>query len=65
MSPENIRNVREDLPKEATRQVTLECELLDRERFRLQADARLAVFDIIEGRYNPRCRQSALDCLSP
>jgi putative transposase len=28
---------------------TLECELLDRQRFRTQIDARLAVFDFIEG----------------
>ena len=32
---------------------TLECELLDRRRFRSQADARLAVFHFIEGWYNP------------
>jgi putative transposase len=44
---------------------TLECELLDRQRFQTQADARLAVFDFIEGWYNPRRRHSALDYLSP
>ena len=44
---------------------TLECELLDRQRFRTQVDARLAVFDFIEGWYNPRRRHSALDYLSP
>jgi len=44
---------------------TLECELLDRQRFRTQADARLAVFDFIEGWYNPWRRHSALDYLSP
>jgi len=44
---------------------TLECELLDRERFCSQADARLALFDFIEGWYNPRRRHSALDYLSP
>src|SRR5438094_3857481 len=44
---------------------TLECELLDRERFRTQADARRAIFDFIEGWYNPRRRHSALDYLSP
>jgi putative transposase len=44
---------------------TLECELLDRQRFRTQIDARLAVFDFIEGWYNPRRRHSALDYLSP
>ena len=44
---------------------TLECELLDRERFQTQAAARLAVFDFIEGWYNPRRRHSALDYRSP
>jgi len=44
---------------------TLECELLDRERFRTQAAARLAVFDFIEGWYNPRRRHSALEYLAP
>lgn len=44
---------------------TLECELLDRQRFATQAEARLAVFDFIEGWYNPRRRHSALDYLSP
>ena len=44
---------------------TLECELLDRDRFRTPADARLAIFDFIEGWYNPRRRHSALDYLSP
>jgi putative transposase len=44
---------------------TLECELLDRHRFPTQADARLAVFDFIEGWYNPRRRHSGLDYLSP
>jgi putative transposase len=44
---------------------TLECELFDRQRFPTQAEARLAVFDFIEGWYNPRRRHSALDYLSP
>lgn len=44
---------------------TLESELLDRHRFRTQAEARLAVFDFIEGWYNPRRRHSALDYLLP
>ncbi len=44
---------------------TLECELLDRHRFSTHADARLAVFDFIEGWYNPRRRHSALEYLSP
>ena len=44
---------------------TLECELLDRKRFRTQAEARMAVFDFIEGFYNPHRRHSALDYASP
>ena len=44
---------------------TLECELLDRHRFRTQVEARLAIFDFIEGWYNPRRRHSSLDYLSP
>ena len=32
---------------------TLECELLDRRRFRSHAEARMAVFEFIEGWYNP------------
>ena len=39
---------------------TLECELLDRRRFRTQAEARIAVFEFIEGFYNPRRRHSSL-----
>lgn len=44
---------------------TLECELIDRRRFQSQAEARMAVFDFIEGFYNPRRRHSALDYASP
>ncbi len=44
---------------------TLECELIDRHRFRTQIEARLAVFDFIEGWYNPRRRHSALEYRSP
>ncbi len=44
---------------------TLECELLDRHRFRSHAEARMAVFDFIEGWYNPRRRHSAIGYLSP
>jgi putative transposase len=44
---------------------TLECELVDRSRWRTHAEARMAVFDFIEGFYNPRRRHSALDYLSP
>jgi putative transposase len=44
---------------------TLECELLDRRRFQTQAEARMAVFEYIEGWYNPHRRHSALDQESP
>jgi len=44
---------------------TLECELLDRSSFKSQAEARMAVFDFIEGWYNPHRRHSAIDYLSP
>ena len=44
---------------------TLECELLDRERFPTPAAARRALFDYIEGWYNPRRRHSALGYESP
>jgi putative transposase len=44
---------------------TLECELLDRCRFKTQIEARMAVFEFIEGWYNPHRRHSALDYLSP
>ena len=45
--------------------VTLECELLDRRRFKSQAEAKIAVFDLIEGWCNPRCRHSRLGYHSP
>ena len=44
---------------------TLECELLDRHRFQTQAEARMAIFEFIEGWYNPHRRHSALDYNSP
>jgi putative transposase len=44
---------------------TLECELLDRRKFRTKAEARMAVFAFIEGWYNPGRRHSALGYMSP
>jgi len=44
---------------------TLECELLDRRRFKTQVEARMAVFDFLVAWYNPRRRHSALDHESP
>lgn len=44
---------------------TLECELLDRLRFRSHAEARMKVFYFIEGFYNPARRHSALGYRSP
>jgi len=44
---------------------TLECELLDRRRFKTKAEARMAIFQFIEGWYNPGRRHSALGYQSP
>jgi len=44
---------------------TLECELLDHHRFQTQVEARTAIFEFIEGWYNPHRRHSALDYQSP
>jgi len=44
---------------------TLECELLERCTFQTPAEARLAVFQFIEGWYNPHRRHSALGHRSP
>ena len=44
---------------------TLETELVERKRFRNQAEARMAMFDFIEAWYNPRRRHSALGQMSP
>ena len=44
---------------------TLECELIDQTTFRTHAEAKLAVFEFIEGWYNPHRRHSSIDYLSP
>jgi len=44
---------------------TLECELLDRRRFKSHAEAEMAIFDFIEGFYNTHRVHSALDYCSP
>ena len=44
---------------------SLETELIDRSSWRTRADARLAVFDYIEGFYNPTRRHSSLGQISP
>ena len=44
---------------------TLECELLDRQRFRTRTDARMALFDYLEVFYNRARRHSRLGYLSP
>ena len=44
---------------------TLECELLARRNFRSHAEARMALFEFIEGWCNPHWRHSALACQSP
>ena len=44
---------------------TLECELLERRKFRTKVDTRMAISEFIEGRYKPRRRPSALGFLLP
>jgi putative transposase len=44
---------------------TLERELLNRRRFKTQAEAKMAVFEWIEGWYNPHRRHSSLGRISP
>jgi putative transposase len=44
---------------------TLEREVLDRRRFKSQAEARMALFEWIEGWYNPHRRHSGLGYRSP
>jgi putative transposase len=44
---------------------TLECELLARRRFETKAEARLAIFEFIEGWYNSTRRHSGLGRISP
>jgi putative transposase len=44
---------------------TLETELIDRHTFKTRDQARLAVFEYLEGFFNPRRRHSALGYLSP
>ena len=38
---------------------TLECELIDRHSFKTQAEAKMAIFEFIEGWYNPHRRHSS------
>lgn len=44
---------------------TLECELIDRATWRSRDEAMLAIFEFIEGFYNPRRRHSSIGYLSP
>lgn len=44
---------------------TLECELIDRRKFQTQVEARMAIFEFIEGWYNPHRRHSSLGYQSP
>lgn len=44
---------------------TLECELIERSTFRSHTDAQAAIFEFIEGWYNPQRRHSSLGYLSP
>ncbi len=44
---------------------TLQCELIDRTTFKNREEAQKAVFEFIEGWYNPHRRHSALSYDSP
>ena len=44
---------------------TLECELIERKSYTTRSEARLSVFDFIEGFYNPHRLHSALDYQAP
>lgn len=44
---------------------TLKCERLDRRKFKTMAEARMAIFEFIEGWYTPGRRHSALGYKSP
>jgi len=44
---------------------TLECELLARRRLETKAEARMAIFEFIEGWYNPNRRHSGIGRISP
>lgn len=44
---------------------TLECEVLDRKKFRTRAEARSTIFSWIHSWYNTRRRHSSLDYVSP
>ena len=44
---------------------TLEREVVNRRRFQSQTEARMAIFQWLEGWYNPHRRHSALGYLSP
>jgi len=44
---------------------TLECELLDRRRFQTKAEARMAIFEFIEGWFNQTRRHSSLGRIWP
>lgn len=44
---------------------TLECELLQKNKFKTRGEAELKVFEFIEGWYNPHRRHSSLDYQSP
>ena len=44
---------------------TLEREVLNRRRFKTQAEAKMAVFEWLEGWYNPHRRHSSIGYLSP
>ena len=44
---------------------TLEREVINRRRFKSQSEARTAIFQWLEGWYNPHRRHSAIGYISP
>jgi putative transposase len=44
---------------------TLECELLAKHPFKTHAEARIAIFEYLEGFYNPHRLHSSIGYLSP
>jgi putative transposase len=44
---------------------TLECELIERKTYATRSEARLSVFDFVEGWYNPHRLHSAIGYQSP
>ena len=60
-----LREIASTMPCARVSSLHSKCELLDRRHFKTQIEARMAIFEFIEGCYNPHRRHSALDYHSP